>query len=63
MPGDVVFLKRIFRKNDFARFSNFIRKVRLNQTMTKTDSEDILYLHGVEADGVTGCGKSMIYGI
>ena len=57
MPGDVVFLKRIFRKNDFARFSNFIRKVRLNQTMTKTDSEDILYLHGVEADGEAGEGR------
>lgn len=54
MTNDITFLIKISSKNGFAKCSNFIKKVLLHQELSKEETENIIFLRGLEQDGKFG---------
>lgn len=54
MTNDITFLIRISSKNDFAKCSNFINKVMSHQELDRKETENIVFLRGLEKDQETG---------
>lgn len=54
MTNDITFLIKISSKGDFAKCSNFISKVSSHQELNRDETENIIYLRGLEQDGKLG---------